>query len=161
MTQPVDRPGRVARARTSALVAECVAYAAFGVPIAMLGAGWPEARHTFDRPSSALGLVATAYGLGRLASSPSGQAVLRRLRIGPATGTLLGVLAVAELVAALTGSFVVLVGAFAVVGLASGGLDSLGNRYQTVVRQVRNAGLMFGAYGVGATVGPAVVALTT
>ena len=136
-------------------------YASFAMPIAMLGAGWPEARHGFDRPSSALGVVAMAYGLGRLSASASGQAMLRHRRIGLASAGLLAVLAVANVAVALTGSFVLLAGSFAVVGLASGALDSLGNRYQTVVQRVRNAGLMFGAYGIGATIGPALVALTT
>ncbi|HEX7134877.1 MAG TPA: MFS transporter, partial [Iamia sp.] len=40
-------------------------------------------------------------------------------------------------------------------------LDSLGNRYQTAVRDVRQAGLVFGAYGVGATAFPALVAVTS
>lgn len=140
---------------------ECGAYLAFGMPIAMLGAGWPDARHTYDRPSSALGLVALAYGLGRLATSPSGQAILRRWSIGAATAGLLAILAVTNVLAALTGSFALLVGAFAMVGLVSGALDSLGNRYQTVVQKVGQAGLMFGAYGIGATLGPALVALTS
>ncbi len=127
----------------------------------MLGAGWPDARERFDRPSSALGVVAMAYGLGRLSTSASGLAILRRWRIGQANRGLLAVLAGAQVAVALTGSFPALVGAFTVIGLASGSLDSLGTRYQTVVRRVRDAGLIFGAYGVGATVGPAVVALTT
>ncbi|HEX2576314.1 MAG TPA: hypothetical protein VHK88_08190, partial [Aquihabitans sp.] len=146
---------------TSPLVAVCASYLAFGMPIAMLGAGWPEVRHDLGRPSSALGLVATAYGLGRLSTSTSGQALLRRWAIGPATTGLLAVLALASLVVAVGRSFPVLVGAFALIGMVSGGLDALGSRYQTVVRVVRNAGLMFGAYGVGATIGPAVVAVTT
>ena len=153
----MTRPPR----RTSALLAECAAYAAFGMPIAVLGAGWPDARSRFDRPSSALGVLAMAYGLGRLATSPTGQALLRRWRIGVATSGLLVALALVQLVVALTGSFPVLVVAVVAVGLLSGSLDSLGNRYQTVVRRVRHAGLMFGAYGIGATVGPALVALTS
>ncbi len=140
---------------------ECATYAAFGVPIAMLGAGWPGARQMFDRPSSALGLLAMTYGLGRLATAASGQLLLHRWRIGGCNRTALAILATAEVAVALTTSFPLLLGAFTIVGLCSGSLDSLGNRYQTEVRLVRNAGLMFGAYGIGATVGPALVALTT
>ena len=127
----------------------------------MLGAGWPGARQMFDRPSSALGLLAMAYGLGRLATAASGQLLLRRWQIGGCNRTALAIMATAEVAVALTTSFPLLVGAFTVVGLCSGSLDSLGNRYQTEVRLVRNAGLMFGAYGIGATIGPAMVALTT
>ena len=140
---------------------ECATYAAFGVPIAMLGAGWPGARQMFDRPSSALGLLAMAYGIGRLATAATGQLLLRRWRIGGCNRAALAIMATAEVAVALTTSFPLLVGAFTVVGLCSGSLDSLGNRYQTEVRLVRNAGLMFGAYGIGATIGPALIALTT
>jgi fucose permease len=147
--------------RSSALLAVCAAYAAFGMPVAILGAGWPDGREIFDQPSSSMGVLAMAYGLGRLATSPTGQLILRRRRIGSAASGLLVLLAATQVVVAVTTSFVALVASIAVVGLVSGALDSLGNRYQTVVRQVRHAGLMFGAYGIGATVGPALVALTS
>ncbi|QXC59599.1 MFS transporter [Aquihabitans sp. G128] len=147
--------------RHSPLAVECATYLAFGMPVAMLGAGWPEARHTFDRPSSALGLVAAVYGLGRLATSATALPLLKRWTIRTATVGLLAALGAACLAVGLGRSFPLLVVAFVVVGGVSGALDSLGNRYQTVVRLVRNAGLMFGAYGVGATLGPALVAVTT
>jgi fucose permease len=62
---------------------------------------------------------------------------------------------------AATRSFAILVVAVAANGLFGGVLDSLGNHFQTVLRNVGRAGLMFGAYGVGATLGPALVALTS
>lgn len=127
----------------------------------MLGAGWPELRLELGRSSGALGLLAGAYGLARLSTSASALIVLRRWTIGTATGAVLGVLAVACAGVAVTRSFEALVVLFVVVGLASGALDSLGSRYQTVVRRVRDAGFMFGAYGVGSTVGPALVAVTS
>lgn len=140
---------------------ECATYLAFGMPVAMLGAGWPEARHTFDRPSSALGVVAAVYGFGRLATSATALPLLKRWTIRTATTGLLVALAVVNVLVGLGRWFPLLVVAFVAVGMVSGALDSLGNRYQTVVRLVRNAGLMFGAYGIGATVGPALVATTT
>lgn len=143
------------------MLAQCVTYASFGMPIAMLGAGWPEGRALYDRPTSAMGLLAMAYGLGRLATSASGRWVLRRWAIGPATRLLLVGLAGALVVVATSTSFPVLVAVVAIVGVVSGALDSLGHRYQATVRQVRQAGVVFGAYGVGATVGPALIALTS
>src|SRR5690606_39009121 len=124
------------------------------MPVAMLGAGWPEARQLVDRPSGALGLVAAVYGLGRLATSATAQVILRRWTIRRASTCLALVLAAACLVVGLGRSYPLLVASFAVVGVVSGALDSLGARYQTVVQRVRDAGLMFGSYGVGATIGP-------
>ena len=121
--------------------------------------GWPEARHLFDRSSGSLGLVASAYGIGRLVTATSALPILRRRHIRQATTWLALLLAASTALVAVTRSFPVLVVAFAVIGLASGCLDALGNRYQTVVRSVGSAGLMFGSFGVGATVGPVVVAI--
>jgi len=147
--------------RSSPVVVQAVVFWAFAAPIGMLGAAWPEGRLRVDRPSEALGLVVTGYGLGRLSTSATALAVLRRVGIGPATAVVCVALAGAQVVIATTGSYAVLVAAATAVGLASGALDSLGNRYQTAVRDVRQAGLVFGAYGVGATAFPALVAITS
>lgn len=138
---------------------QCLLYLAFGMPIGMLGASWPEARHLFDRSAGSLGVVAAAYGMGRLVTAPSALPILRRWAIGPSTAAIAGALAAAGVATALTRSFPVLVVTFALIGLSSGALDSLGNRYQTVVRDVGSAGLMFGSYGVGATFGPILIAV--
>lgn len=147
--------------RPSPLVVQCIVFGAFAAPIGMLGAAWPEGSERVDRPAAALGLLVTGYGLGRLATSATAIAILRRTAIGPATAAVCVVLAGAEVAIALTRSYVALVVAATAVGLASGVLDSLGNRYQTAVRQVRQAGLVTGAYGIGATVFPALVAVTS
>lgn len=140
---------------------QCLVYVAFAAPVGMMGAGWPEARHLYGRSSGSLGILATGYGLGRLVTSPTALAILRRAHIRHATSVLTLALAGACTAVAITRSFPILVAAITVIGLLSGCIDSLGNRYQSVVRHVGSAGLMFGAYGVGATVGPAIVAQTS
>ena len=42
---------------------ECLIFLAFGAPIGMLGAGWPEARQLFGQSSGALGIAAVIYFL--------------------------------------------------------------------------------------------------
>ncbi len=152
---------RIGQLRASPLAVQAVVFASFAAPIGMVGAAWPEGRVRVDRPAAALGLVVTGYGLGRLSTSATAIAILRRASIGAATAAVCVTLAAAQVVIALTGSYAVLVGAATAVGLASGVLDSLGNRYQTVVRDVSQSGLVTGAYGVGATVFPALVATTS
>lgn len=137
---------------------ECLIFLSFGAPIAMLGAGWPEARHLFGQSSGALGIAAGGYGIGRLLTATSALPILRRWHIRRANGVLGAALAAACAVVAVTRSFPVLVVAFTCIGLASGCLDALGNRFQTVVRSVGSAGLMFGSFGIGATLGPVLVA---
>lgn len=138
---------------------ECLIFLSFGAPIGMLGAGWPDARHLFGQSSGALGWAAGAYGIGRLLTATSALPILRRWHIRHANGVLGAALAASGVVVALTRSFPVLVAAFLAIGLASGCLDALGNRFQTVVRSVGSAGLMFGSFGVGATLGPVLVAV--
>jgi fucose permease len=145
----------------SPLAVQAVVFWAFAAPIGMLGAAWPEGRVRVDRPAAALGLLVTGYGLGRLSTSATAITILRRVGIGPATAAVCLALAGAQVVVAATRSYAVLVAAATAVGLASGALDSLGNRYQTAVRDVRQAGLVTGAYGVGATTFPALVAVTS
>lgn len=148
-------------ARRDPLLVECLIFVSFGAPIGMLGAGWPDARHLFGQSSGALGWAAGAYGIGRLLTATSALPILRRWPIRQANGVLGAGLAASALIVALTRSFPVLVAAFLVIGLASGCLDALGNRFQTVVRSVGSAGLMFGSFGVGATLGPVLVAVTS
>ncbi|HEU5151488.1 MAG TPA: MFS transporter [Iamia sp.] len=145
----------------SPLLVQIVVFGAFAAPIGMLGAAWPEGRVRVDRPAAALGLLVTGYGLGRLSTSATAITVLRRVGIGPATAAVCVALAGTQVVVATTRSYAVLVVAATGVGLASGMLDSLGNRYQTAVRDIRQAGLVTGAYGVGATAFPALVAVTS
>jgi fucose permease len=133
-------------------------YVAFAMPVTMFGAAWPEVRTDFDSPASALGLLAGAYGLARLSTSASALAVLSRFGPRAATTALCVVLATADLAAAITRDFTLLAACLVAIGLATGALDSLGIRYQVAVRDVAGAGLMFGSYGIGAALGPAVVA---
>lgn len=147
--------------RHSALVVQCAVYVSFAMPIGMLGAGWPTARHVYGRSTGALGILALVYGIGRLVTSPLAEPLLRRWHIRHATTVLLVGMAAACATVAATRSFVVLAVAIGASGFFSGGLDSLGAHFQTVVRDVGRAGLMFGAYGIGATLGPALIALTS
>ncbi|MCB0958237.1 MAG: MFS transporter [Acidimicrobiales bacterium] len=145
----------------SSLQLQCLAYLSLGAPIALLGVGWPGARERFGASEGALGLVVLGYGLGRLATSPTALAILRRWHIRTATSALLAGVAVSGIAIATTRSYAVLVGAMTALGLLTGAADSLGNRYQSVIRDVGAAGLAFGSYAVGSTLGPAVLAITS
>ncbi|HET9557567.1 MAG TPA: MFS transporter, partial [Actinomycetota bacterium] len=56
--------------------------------------------------------------------------------------------------------WVALIVAFGLIGVLSGMLDSLGARFLAVSGSVSRAGLAAGSYGVGATVGPVIIAVT-
>ncbi|HEX7131461.1 MAG TPA: hypothetical protein VF228_02755, partial [Iamia sp.] len=95
----------------SPVAVQAVVFWAFAAPIGMLGSAWPEGRLRVDRPAAALGLVVTGYGLGRLSTSATALAILRRVSIGPATAVVGLALAAAQVVIATTASYAVLVAA--------------------------------------------------
>jgi fucose permease len=139
---------------------QCIVFLSFAMPAAMLGVAWPDARGTFDRPSSALGIVAAAYGVGRLATSASAGVLLRRAGAGRTIASACLGIAVADVVVLAVPVWPVFLASFAVIGVLSGVLDSMGGRYLATVRDVGGAGLMAGSYGAGATLGPLIVALS-
>lgn len=142
------------------MAVECLVYLSFGMPVAMIGVAWPSIRDDLGRADGDLGLLVLAYGLGRLVTSASSGALLDRLRFGVASALALLGLAAGGAWVATTPPWGPLVVAVTVVGLLSGVLDSLGARYLAVSGSVRRAGLAAGSYGVGATVGPVVLALS-
>jgi fucose permease len=130
------------------------------MPIAMLGVAWPELREALGRGSGELGILVAGYGLGRLSTAGSSGVLLHHLpfeRVLVASAVALA--ATTAWVATCPGwqSMIVAVTA---VGMTSGVLESLGSRYMAVTASARSAGLLAGSYGVGATVGPALVALS-
>ena len=146
--------------RVSPVGVECVVYLAFGMPVAMLGVAWPTLRDELGRADGDLGILVLAYGLGRLVTSASSGPLLQRLRFGFASAVTLVGLALSGAWVATSPSWTALVAAFTMVGILSGVLDSLGARFLAVSASVRRAGLAAGSYGVGATIGPVVIALT-
>jgi fucose permease len=135
-------------------------YVAFAMPIAMLGVAWPDIRDLLSRSEAELGVLAGCYGIGRLSTAASSGVVLRALPFGPATLVLALALAASCAVVSFGPSWPVLVVAVAAVGATTGVLESLGGRFLAVSGSVRAAGLVAGSYGVGATIGPALIAVT-
>lgn len=140
--------------------ASCLAYLAFGMPVALVGVAWPTWREDLGRADGDLGLLVLAYGLGRLVTSASSGALLGRVRYGVAAALTLVGLAAAEVWVTTGPGWPVLVTAVAVIGILSGVLDSLGARWLAESASVSQAGLAAGSYGVGATVGPIVLAVS-
>lgn len=125
----------------------------------MFGVIWPDVRERFDQSLGALGIVSLVYGLARMSTSGSGRAATARFSIGACVvGALLGLIAVDLLVSSATSWPMFLIGV-AGVGLVSGLLDSVGAGVLATLGEVGSAGLVHGAYGVGATLGPLVVVL--
>jgi fucose permease len=136
-----------------------IIFLAFALPSSMLGVMWPDVRERFDQSLGALGLVVLTYGVGRLSMATSGRTIVVRFGTGRSfIAALAGLGGVCALLASATSwpMFLVAVGA---LGAVAGCLDSIGATFIAGQASVGDAGLIHGFYGLGATIGPLVVAV--
>jgi fucose permease len=139
--------------RSSALT-----FMAFALPVSMFGVMWPDVRDRFGQSLGALGTVSLVYGIARMSTSSLGRVATRRSGIGRCFIAALVALAAADLVVATAGSWTMFLIGVALIGVVSGLLDSVGAGFIAALGDVGSAGVIHGSYGVGATVGPLVVA---
>ncbi len=149
-----------ASTRSKLVVGSCsVTFLSFAMPVSMLGVMWPDVRERFGQSLGTLGVVSLVYGLSRMSTSGSGRLATRRFGIGACFLAALVGLVAADLVVASAGSWAMFLLGVAGIGVVSGLLDSVGAGVVATLGNVGDAGLIHGFYGVGATIGPLVVAL--
>ena len=136
-----------------------ITFLSFAAPASMLGVIWPDVRARFHQSLGALGVVSLVYGVGRMSTAVTGRPLVRRAGRGTAFVALLGLLVGSCVALALSPSWPWFLASAACLGATSGALDSLGAGFITAVGKVSSAGLVHGAYGVGATLGPLVVVI--
>lgn len=139
--------------RSSALT-----FLAFAMPVSMFGVMWPDVRDRFDQSLGALGTVSLVYGLSRMSTSGLGRRATRKVSIGACFVAGIVLLIVADLVASAATSWPVFLVGVAAIGVVTGLLDSVGAGVIATLGDVGSAGIIHGSYGVGATLGPLVVA---
>ena len=139
--------------RSSALT-----FLAFAMPVSMFGVMWPDVRDRFDQSLGTLGTVSLVYGIARMSTSGLGRAATRRFGIGRCFIAALAGLVVADLVVSTSSSWPMFLIGVAAIGVVSGLLDSVGAGVIATLGDVGSAGIIHGSYGVGATIGPLVVA---
>lgn len=133
-------------------------FMAFALPVSMFGVMWPDVRDRFDQSLGTLGIVSLVYGVARMSTSSMGRAATRRWGIGRCFIAALVALTAADLVVAGAVSWPMFLIGVALIGVVSGLLDSVGAGFIAALGDVGSAGVIHGSYGVGATVGPLVVA---
>jgi fucose permease len=129
-----------------------------GMAITIPGVAWPAVAEDLGRPIAQLGFVSLAYGAGYTIATLLSGSLARRYR----SGTIL--LASASLGAAVLGFVAIspgwwsfLVGMF-VLGLVGGSTDGTANTWVAIRRGAGSMGLLHASFGVGAIVGPLLVA---
>lgn len=139
--------------RSSALT-----FLAFAMPVSMFGVMWPDVRDRFDQSLGALGTVSVVYGLSRMSTSGLGRRATRRISIGACFIAGIVLLIAAGLITSAASSWPMFLVGVASIGVVTGLLDSVGAGVIATLGDVSSAGIIHGSYGVGATIGPLVVA---
>ncbi len=154
-----DSPGGERSGRSTAVWCAAVVFLAFAMPSSMLGVMWPDVRERFGQSLGALGIVVLAYGLGRLSMATSGRPIVARIGTGRAFVAALVALGGVCVLLAGAVSWPMFLAAVAALGAVAGCLDSIGATFIAGRANVGDAGLIHGFYGLGATIGPLVVAI--
>lgn len=139
------------------LLLSYLAFISLGLPDTVLGVAWPSLQRSFGIAPSALGaLLASGMGGYFLSGLFAGGAVAR-LGVGGVLTLSCGLVVTALFGYALAPSWTVFVPLGAVWGLGSGAIDTALNGYAARHFSVRHVNWLHGCWGIGATIGPAVM----
>ncbi len=141
------------------LVIIYLAFVSLGLPDALLGVAWPAIRADMRQPLAAVGLLTITLTLSAVVSSLFTARVVERLGTGRvvAGSCLMTALALAGM--AFAPSFGWLVALVVPLGLGAGVVDASLNHFVATHYAARHMSWLHGFWGVGATLGPAVMGL--
>jgi|GEM_PF-355307 len=129
-----------------------------GMGITIPGVAWPSIAEDLGRPLAQLGFVSLAYGSGYTLATVASGALALRFRTGAILlSAALASVGTLALIVLMPGWPAFLAGMF-VFGLAGGSTDGTANTYVAIRRGAGSMGVLHGAFGVGAILGPLLVA---
>lgn len=133
-------------------------FAAQGIANSMLGVAWPSIRSTFGKPLDTLIVLLVSSTIGYILGSLLSSRIMGWIGIGRSLliGNILA--AVGFLGYAISPEWWTMVILAALVGWTSGNIGASLNIYVAATRTVRSMNWMHAMYGVGATIGPLVMA---
>jgi fucose permease len=151
------RPGR-----HSAYLTLAVQIGAFvvilGIPDGFLGVLWPSIRVTFSLPLDDLGVLTIASAVLYFAGGLIASQVTARIGAGNAMLASCGVALLGLALWSGAPSWLLLLGAVAVLGLSRGVIDAVVNAEAALDGGVRRLGILHGSWALGGTLGPLLVA---
>ena len=129
-------------------------FVVLGMPIAAMGVAWPSVADDLGRTIGELGLVTFAYGAGYTISTLVSGDLTRRFTTGlvlavaafTAAGSLAGL--------ALTSTWMMVLIATFLLGIAGGLIDAGVNAYVAVHRGARSMGVIHAGFGIGSSISP-------
>lgn len=138
-----------------------LAFISLGLPDTLLGSSWPFITIDFNVPVGHAGFVSMIIALGTIISSLLTHLLVKRLGTGKVTVISITMTAIALLGYSLAPSFWYLV-IFAIpLGLGAGAVDSALNDFVAQHYAAKHMNWLHSFWGVGALLGPALVALLT
>lgn len=143
---------------TTAIAISFITFFALGLPDGILGVAWPGIRSTFSLPVGAISALLVASSIGYFTCSTSIGMLLRRFPLG---SILTGGAVAMALGAALFGAapvWAVLLFAYVLIGSGAALIDAGLNAYAAEHFSATAMNWMHAFFGIGATVGPSVVA---
>jgi fucose permease len=134
-----------------------LSFVSLGLPDGVLGVAWPSVRSDFQLPIDALGKLLVTFTIGYLVSSFGSGRLLARISVG----TLLALSCLATSASLigymLTPWWGLMVALGGLAGLGAGAIDTGMNIYAATHFSARTVNWLHACYGVGATIGPAVM----
>lgn len=131
-----------------------LAFISLGLPDGLPGVTWPYIRETFDQPLGNLGILLGCATGGYLFSGLAGGTMVRRTGLGTVLTVSSAAMMVTLLAYALAPSFLLLIPAAILGGLASGAIDTGINLYGARRFSPRVMNWLHASWGLGATAGP-------
>jgi fucose permease len=139
-----------------ALLLACLAYLSVALPGSTLGLLWPSMRLSFGAPVGALGILLVPGIIASvIASAVTGRVRLRTGTLVAAAAVLIALALAAE---AAAPSLWVLIAGTVLFGIGFGALDTALNAHAARHFGARDVNWMHASYGLGATLGPLLVA---
>ncbi len=149
---PSARPGR------RLVVVSFAVFIALGLSAGVTGVAWPSMRATFSRPVADLGVLLAVGTVGYFLAGLTSGWLTRRLGLGDLV-TLTLLFGTVSLVGyGVVDSWPLLLGCAVGVGFAGGMVDSVMNAYVALHHDTRTMNLLHAFFGIGATIGPVLVA---
>lgn len=141
------------------LVIIYISFISLGLPDAVLGSAWPVMHVELNLPLWIAGLIAGITSIGTVCSALISTSLISRF--GTAKVTLVSVLMTAvALMGFSVSSHIVLLLIFGLLlGLGAGSVDTALNNYVALHYKARHMSWLHSFWGVGASMGPAIVAL--
>ncbi len=140
-----------------------VAFAVFialGLSAGVTGVAWPSMRAEFSRPVADLGVLLAIGTVGYFLAGIAAGRMLRRLGLGNVLTLILAIGTISLVGYGVVGSWLPLLLCAVGLGFSGGMVDAVLNAYVALHHDTRTMNLLHAFFGIGATIGPLLVAAT-